>query len=392
MTNIERINKFVSFQDRQKGILNTDRIMTYDYVDNSQVLIAYGGYDRNKTYEWEELLELNARAYRGVGLDMTRSVYDPVNHWMRSKVDNWIHFMGVDKDSWEVQQGGDTAWIAKRPFTNLEQLKGFLPKIPNKQEVREWYIPFMSNVLETMLAQDVVYIGAVEGPLTDAYTFVGIELFSLLIYDAPEIVEHIITCCGIYGETLAQAYTELPGAVPVQFMGEDIAGSNGPIFNPSFIRDNLLHWWRRFAKPIRSQDGVFVFHSDGQYGQLLKLILDELEAEGINPIERNRCNDIFTIFEEYPQTSYFGNVCCAVTLPYGNRYDVEDETLELIEKIGPKGRICIGSSSEVHEQIPLLNIETMYATVHEYGTYPIDVDRIRRRRDEISPHLTTRKG
>ena len=119
--------------------------------------------------------------------------------------------------------------------------------------------------------------------------------------------------------------------------------------------------------------------------------MGQLKAEGINPIERNRCNDIFSIFEEYPDLAYFGNVCCAVTLPYGNRYDVEDETLELIEKMGPKGKICIGSSSEVHELVPLMNIETMYATVHEYGSYPIDVERIQRRRGEIAHKLNTRK-
>jgi|SRR5690554_6016685 len=391
MSNIERIKRFASLSDRQNNVLNTDRIMTYDYVDNSDVLIAYGGYDFNKTYEWQELLEINAKAYRGVGLDMTRTVYDPVNHWMRGKVDNWIHFMGVDPDSWEVTQAGETAWISKRPFSTLDQLKKFLPKIPDKEAIRQWYIPFMNNILEIMAAHNIAYIGAVEGPLTDAYTFVGIELFSLLIYDAPEIAEHIITCCGLYGEALTEAYSELEKGVPIQFMGEDIAGSTGPIFNPSYVKENLLHWWRTFAQPIRNRDGIFIFHTDGQYGSLLHLLLEELGAEGLNPIERNNCNDIFEIFEEYPHVSYFGNVCCEVTLPFGNRYDVEDETLELIEKIAPSGRICIGSSSEVHEQIPLLNIETMYSTVHEYGAYPIDVEKIRRRRREISSKLETRK-
>lgn len=391
MTNLERIRQFASIEDRQKGILNIDRIMTYDYVDNTDVLIAYGGYDRNKTYEWQELLELNAKAYHGVGLDMTRSVYDPVNHWMRGKVDNWIRFMGVDKDSWDVQQGGETAWIAKRPFTTLEELEHFMPHIPDPEEIRKWYMPFMGNILDTMLAQDVAYIGAVEGPLCDAYTYVDLELFSLLIYDAPEVIKHIIDCCGVYSQTLAQAYTELPGATPIQFMGEDIAGSNGPIFQPSFVEDSVLEWWKKIASPVRDKDGIFIFHTDGQYGQLLDLIFGKLRAEGLNPIERNRCNDIFSIFEQFPHVSYFGNVCCAVTLPYGNRYDVEDETLELIEKIGSEGRICIGSSSEVHEQIPLLNIETMYGTVHEYGTYPIDIDRIQKRRSEIASRLATRK-
>ena len=73
-------------------------------------------------------------------------------------------------------------------------------------------------------------------------------------------------------------------------------------------------------------------------------------------------------------------MCCAQTLPYGTPYDVEDETLELIEKIGPQGGLFIGSSSEVHDLVPVANVVTMYRTVHEYGHYPIDVERIRARR------------
>jgi hypothetical protein len=62
---------------------------------------------------------------------------------------------------------------------------------------------------------------------------------------------------------------------------------------------------------------------------------------------------------------------------------VEDETLELIEKIGPQGGIFIGSSSEVHDAVPVVNAARMYQTVHEYGSYPIDVDRIRYRRAQL---------
>jgi hypothetical protein len=62
---------------------------------------------------------------------------------------------------------------------------------------------------------------------------------------------------------------------------------------------------------------------------------------------------------------------------------VEDETLELIERIGPQAGILIGSSSEVHDLIPVANAAAMYRTVYEYGAYPIDLPRIQARRDEL---------
>ena len=88
----------------------------------------------------------------------------------------------------------------------------------------------------------------------------------------------------------------------------------------------------------------------------------------------------------------FGNICCAQTLPYGNAFDVEDETLEIIATLAPHGGIFIGSSSEVHDAVPVENAWTMYEAVHDYGQYPIDLERIHARRRDIRDRLVLRAG
>lgn len=108
MNNYERFVKTLNWQ-------KPDRIVTYDLCDNEQLLVEYGGYDKSKKYSYEELVQINARAFKNVGLDATRYIYDPMNHWMGGKVVNWIRFFGVDQDKWEVSQKGGTAWISKRP-------------------------------------------------------------------------------------------------------------------------------------------------------------------------------------------------------------------------------------------------------------------------------------
>ena len=97
----------------------------------------------------------------------------------------------------------------------------------------------------------------------------------------------------------------------------------------------------------------FLFHTDGRYGNFLPLIFDELGAEGLNPIERNGCNDIFEIRRRYPNKLLFGNVCCIHTLPHGSLGDVEDETLELIEKIGPQGGKLPLDPPQLRRELPL---------------------------------------
>lgn len=375
MNNKERFTKAIYRED-------TDRILTYDFLDNKHILVEYGGYDESKEYSFDELIHINGQAWKNIGVDVTRFVYDPVNHWMGTKIVNWIRFFGVDPDDWEVRQTGGTAWISKRPFETLSELENNMPEIPDYEEVREWYQPSIQHMQEVLKEYDVVMIGAVEGPLTDAYTYMGMQLFSLGIYDAPEIVSHIMDCTGKFSAHIARAFAEVTD-VPLLFMGEDISGSTGPIFKPQFVRQEGLPRWKWITEPIKEKGYKFLYHSDGRYGDFLPLIFDDLEADGINPIERNNCNDIFEIEKRYPDKLYFGNVCCVQTLPHGTLGDVEDETLELIEKIGPGRNIFIGSSSEIHDAVPVENAAKMYSTVHEYGTYPLDIERIRKRRWEL---------
>lgn len=375
MKNLERFNKAIAWQP-------TDRIMTYDLLDNQEILVRYGGYDPARSYTFEELLEVNARAWKQIGVDATRTVYDPVNHWMGAKIVNWIRFFGVNPDNWEVRQTGGTAWIARRPFHTLAELERHMPQMPRYEEVRDWYQPVIRQIQATLAEYDIVYIGAVEGPITDAYTYMDMELFALGIYDAPELVAHVMDCTGMFSAHIARAFAEV-STVPLLFMGEDIASTHGPIFSPAFVRREGLPRWRWITQPVKEKGFKFLYHTDGRYGDFLPLIFDELEADGLNPIERNNCNDIFAIRAAYPDRLLFGNVCCMHTLPNGTLGDVEDETLELIERIGPQGGIFIGSSSEVHDLIPADNAARMYRTVHEYGAYPIDVDRIRARREAL---------
>lgn len=375
MNNLERFRKAINRE-------SVDRLMTYDYLDNTSILREYGGYDEKKQYSFEELVELNAKAWHNIGVDVTRSVHDPVNHWMKGKVANWVRFFGCDPSEWEVEQGGETAWISKRPFHTLSELEKHMPKKPVYEEVCEWFQPFFRYVQDVYAAYDVAYIGCIEGPICDAYTFMDMELFSTGIFDAPELISHVMDCTGLFSAYIARAFSEVT-KVPLLFMGEDIACNTGPIFNPKFIRKEGLPRWRWIIEPIHQAGMKFLFHTDGRYGQFLPLIFNELGADGLNPIERNGCNDIFAIHRDYPDKLLFGNVCCMHTLPHGTMGDVEDETLELIEKIGHDGGIFIGSSSEVHEHITPENAARMYQTVRKYGSNPIDIEQIQARRETL---------
>ncbi|MHB8278167.1 MAG: uroporphyrinogen decarboxylase family protein [Candidatus Humimicrobiaceae bacterium] len=361
MKNYERFVKTINFEC-------PDQILTYDFVDSKRIFKAYSG-------ENGDLVEKNARMAENIGLDVTRFIYDPENHWMGAKIENWIRFFGINPENWKVSQAGGTAWISKRPFNDLKGLEKNMPNSPKKNEIEEWYKPYIKHVKEVYDAYGIVFIGAVEGPITDAYTYCGMSMFCEAIYTAPEIIDELMRVTCMFSEMVAENFVENASA-PLLFMGEDIAGSTGSIFNPSWLLEKALPLWKRIMRPVKEKGFKFLYHSDGRMEGLLPIIFDELGADGFNPIERNGCNDIFAIRKKYPKKLLFGNVCCTQTLPHGTVEDVERETLELILRIGPEGGICIGSSSEVHDLVPPENALKMYETVHKYGKYPIDKDRV----------------
>jgi len=357
MTNYKRFVKTINWE-------LPDRLMTYDLINNAEIFKRYGGKG--------DLLERNARMCQRIGLDATSSIYDPERHWLGAKVQNWIRFFGLDPDDWGVIEAGGTAWIGKRPFHDIRGLEKHMPNLPKKREVEEWYKPTIKKIKEVYDAYDVVFIGAVEGPLTDAYTLTDMTMFCEMIYEAPELVDRLIEVCGTFAQYIAEVYAENPSA-PLLFMGEDIASKHGPIFSPDFIRQKALPMWKRIAHPVKDKGFKLLFHTDGRVKEVLPLIVNELQADGFHPVERNGCNDIFEIRRMYPRTLLFGNVCAEITLPYGTPDAVEKETLEIIEKIGPQGGILIGSSGEIHELVPVENALRMYETVHRYGKYPITI-------------------
>jgi len=60
-----------------------------------------------------------------------------------------------------------------------------MPAMPKKCEVEEWFKPVIREIKEVYDSFDVVFIGAVEGPVTDAFTYADMTLFCQAIYDAP---------------------------------------------------------------------------------------------------------------------------------------------------------------------------------------------------------------
>jgi uroporphyrinogen decarboxylase len=99
---------------------------------------------------------------------------------------------------------------------------------------------------------------------------------------------------------------------------------------------------------------VVIFHSDGYFMD----IVDDLIAagiDGLNPIEKAAGMDVYELRRRYPETILVGGLDVTHLLVEGSPDDVRAETRRMIDETGADGRLLIGSSTELEDNVPLAN-------------------------------------
>ena len=77
--------------------------------------------------------------------------------------------------------------------------------------------------------------------------------------------------------------------------------------------------------------------------------------DGLNPIESAAGMDLYALRRRYPELILVGGLDVTHLLPTGTPEDVRVETRRMIRETGAEGRLLIGSSTELEDNVPLAN-------------------------------------
>ncbi len=213
-------------------------------------------------------------------------------------------------------------------------------------------------------------VGGLEAPLTDAYTYTGIDLFGKAIYLAPDLVTRLLDIFEKWCRIRTQLWAE-NDLGPAFFIGEDIAFGSGLMFSPNFLKVHIFPRIARIMQPLKRRGVRVIFHSDGALHSIIDHLVGELRIDGLNPIEPAAGMDIAKIKAEYGERLILvGNIDVSKLLPFGTPQEVERAVRNTVAAAAPGGGFCLGSSSEIHNAIPAENALTMYRAAQKYGVYP----------------------
>lgn len=198
-------------------------------------------------------------------------------------------------------------------------------------------------------------------------------IFLVAMAFAPELCERYLDYRVRKGLKFIDKYAQM--GVDCVFDGEDLAGSNGPLFSP---KDYMRFYAPRFlelSKSIHENKMLYLRHTDGNIMRFADEFLLSSGFDGYQSVDPSAGMDIRFIKEKYGSSiTLMGNVDCGQILHLGTREDVIRSTKEVMKIASPGGGHILSSSNTIHSSVPVGNFMQMLETSREFGKYPICID------------------
>jgi uroporphyrinogen decarboxylase len=153
-------------------------------------------------------------------------------------------------------------------------------------------------------------------------------------------------------------------------IGQDYGFNSGPFVSPATFAKVYAPALKRRCKTLREMGVPCLFHACGNN----RLILDQMVEAGIDayqaiqPIEH--IEEIKHLFGD--RITLWGGVSTD-TLARGTPDEVRHQALFSLKHCGPGGGLILSSSHSIQVRTPLENYRAMIDTIHQRGTYPIDI-------------------
>lgn len=324
------------------------RTPIYDLLANDAVIEHFSGEKLDGSHDLDVICKAAA-----LGMDGTRAINIPrvegsrstdaynnvlehsrwtswvTEHAMKSE-DDWVKLMKKDIEGLESTQpfsDEKKAGIAKEQFQLNEKLAGtiYLHSTPSTS---------INNLLF-------------------GYKM-GLEHFSFLWFDHKELIIRFLKAIEKKVLIGIDAVSNIKTS-PLSIIYSDVAYKNSTMFSYDTFKDmGFFENVENICGRVHASGQKVIFHSDGN----IMTIMDDLIAcgiDGLNPIEKAAGMDVYELRKLYPKLIIAGALDVTHLLPFGTMDEVRKETRKIIDEVGAEGRLLIGSSTEIEDNVPLEN-------------------------------------
>jgi uroporphyrinogen decarboxylase len=141
------------------------------------------------------------------------------------------------------------------------------------------------------------------------------------------------------------------------------------MFAPETWRKLMLSRWARVWDRVKSMqpDCVIRYHSDGN---IIDIVGDLVDAgvDILNPLQPE-CLDVDAIHARYgDRLSFDGCIGTQSTMPFGTPEQVKMRVREVVDRYGQRGGLIVSPTHVLEPEVPLENIDALFAACRQYGT------------------------
>lgn len=349
-----------------------DRIATYDIMHNID-LIEYLTDDKITPKNSEDLL---CKAIRKV-LDLVRHFSVPYDLETR---------IIVDEDGFTRKTEWWTMSILERPFKNMEDVVRMVNKdiervhkcISEEKVCRQAQFPcklfgeeyeYLAEVKENFKR----IIDKLDGTLMIAPesspNYYGLERYgfiwwSYLYNDHPDLAREYLDAMVAYELARVDSFADT-SITPISFTSDPIGINDSLLSSPDFTFNELLPRTKKVIERWKGHGFYHIYFADGYKWPVLDEVLSWGLIDAVDPFEPLAHMEVAKFRKKYPNITVCQPIDCQNLLYTGTPAEIKWATIKAIVD-AEASKIIIGSSSEIHPNIPVENAMAMYETARDY--------------------------
>jgi uroporphyrinogen-III decarboxylase len=351
MTALERMQASLNHEE-------ADRVPVWTLLDNVEVLRHFAGHDCDELIaadgqNTDLLVDTTVKACHELGVDVTFTCFTYVMnpfpaHAAETKTSS------AHKSDWQ----------------SLDDLKDFHPDVPSYEEIESKLVPEFRRLSEKFAPHTVLVSQG--SCCIEAAHVLGLELFSMAMYDDPSTVSRILEEYSHWQHMVSKVYAT-HDLGPAYQISCDIGYKGSLLFDPNFLRKEMIPRLKYELEPIKNAGKKVVLHSDGDITEFLDDLIDA-GIDGVNPIEPTAGMDLSAVKKRYGKNLVFVGNGDPNVITYGDREAVRGEVKRCFSAAAAGGGYFFDTGAgEVMPGLPWENVNTLFEAIREFGEYPLSL-------------------
>ena len=239
-----------------------------------------------------------------------------------------------------------------------EQVNLFGERYEYPEEVNSHFERVAGKLGETMMIAPETVPG-----LYTAQNRYGFEWLIYMLHDHPELALQYYDALVDYELFRIDSFAPT-GLSRIALISESVAFNSGLMWRPEFIREMVYSRCRRCIDRWKQHGYFVIWHSDGNKWPLIPDII-AMGADSVNPCEPLATMEVARFRSLHPDTVIGSMIDCQNQLAFGTPAEIAAATRQALEDAGG-ARTLIGSTSEIHPEIPTENALAMFDTARSH--------------------------